>query len=70
MITLFMLLMIALFYKIIVFSAKAAWGITKVVFTIVFLPVIIIAALSVGLIYLAIPLLIIGGLISLVRAVA
>lgn len=70
MMTLFMILMIMMFYKVIVFSVKAAWGITKFIFAIIFLPVIIVAALSVGLIYVALPLLIIGGLISLVRAVA
>ena len=63
MITLiFIILMIMVFGKLLIWSIKAAWGITKILFTVVFLPIILIA------IYIAIVLLIIGGIVTLVKS--
>lgn len=69
MITLiFILLMIMVFGKLLIWSIKAAWGITKILFTVVFLPIILIALALSGAIYIAIVLLIIGGIVTLVKS--
>ncbi|MCR5634875.1 MAG: hypothetical protein K6F90_06145 [Lachnospiraceae bacterium] len=66
MITLiFMLCMFAVFGKIAFFALKAAWGVTKLVLTLVFLPVTLVLMVAAGLIHLALPILIIVGIISL-----
>ena len=66
MFTLFIILMILIFGKLGIFALKAAWGVTKLVFFFLFLPVFIIAMVFGGLLYLALPLLIVFGLISLI----
>ncbi len=66
MITLmFMFFMIAVFGKIAFFALKAAWGVTKLVVTLVFLPVPLVVMVAAGLIHLALPILVIVGLVSL-----
>ena len=68
MITLiFIILMIMVFGKLLIWSIKAAWGITKRLFTVVFLPIVLIALALSGAIYIAIVLLIIGGIVTLVE---
>lgn len=62
---LFIICMFGIFGKLLWFGIKAAWGISKFVLTIVFLPVILIALVLGGLLYLAIPILIVIGVISL-----
>ena len=64
----FIILMIMVFGKLLIWSIKAAWGITKILFTVVFLPIILIALALSGAIYIAIVLLIIGGIVTLVRS--
>ena len=58
--------MLVLFGKLLVFGIRAAWGISKIVLTIVFLPIILIALVAGGLLYIAFPILSVLGLISLV----
>jgi len=65
MITLFIIFMLLIFGKLGIFALKAAWGITKLVFFLMFLPGILIVMALAGLIYLALPLLIIVGIVSL-----
>jgi len=65
MITLFIIFMLLIFGKLGIFALKAAWGITKLVFFLMFLPGILIVMAFAGLIYLALPLLIIVGIVSL-----
>ena len=61
----FLLLMIVVFVMLLWFALRAAWGITKVLFSIVCLPsVLIVLALS-GLMGVALPILIIVGLAAL-----
>ena len=62
---LFLILMIAVFGKLIWLAIRAAWGITKVLFSIVFLPIVLIALALSGLIVVALPILIIVGLAAL-----
>lgn len=62
----FAVLMIIVFGKLIIWAIKAAWGITKVLVTIVLFPVILIGLVCAGAIYLALILLVIGGLIAFI----
>ncbi len=50
--------------RLVIFALKAAWGISKLVFTIVLFPVILVGAIILGLVKIALPLLIIGLVIS------
>ncbi len=63
---LFMILLIGVLWKLIVWSMRAAWGITKIVFSIVVMPVILIVMALAGLVYLAIPILAIVGIVALI----
>lgn len=60
---LFTLLMIVVFGKILFFAIKATWGIAKIIFTLVFLPVILIALVLSGLAFIALPVLIVIGIL-------
>ena len=64
---LFAILMIMVFVKLIGFAIRAAWGISKVLVTLVFLPLILIGLVLGGLIYLAFPILILVGLVALFK---
>lgn len=66
---LFGILMIWIFGKLLVLAFKATWGITKVLFTLVFLPVVLIGLVVGGLLSVAFPILIIVGLVSLGKSV-
>mgnify|MGYP006991756606 FL=1 len=62
---LFVICMIGFIWKLFVFGLKASWGIMKLLCTVVFFPVILIGMVLCGLMYIAFPLLIIGGIIAL-----
>lgn len=61
---LFVILLFGVFSKLLVLSIKATWGITKILFTLICLPVILIVLVIGGLIYIALPILIIVGIVS------
>lgn len=62
----FICLMIGVFGKLIGLAFKMTWGITKVLFTLVFLPFVLIALAIGGLVTIALPLVVVVGIISLV----
>ena len=62
----FTIFMFLIFGNILKFAVKMAWGMTKVLFSLVFLPVFLIALVFAGLIKLAFPILAIIGLISII----
>lgn len=62
---LFIILMFAVFGKMIGLAFRMTWGFAKILLTLVFLPVILIALVIGGLISLALPLLVIVGIITL-----
>lgn len=62
---LFAVCMIWVFGKLLFFGIKAAWGISKFVLTIVLLPLILILMAVGGLIYIAFPILLVVGFVSL-----
>ena len=57
--------MILVFGNLMKFAIKMAWGIAKVVSTLIFLPIILIVLVLVGLLKIAMPILALIGLISL-----
>lgn len=63
----FLVLMLAVFGKLLLLSMKAAWGITKILFTLVFLPIGLLLLVFGGMIYLALPILVIIGIVTLVK---
>lgn len=64
----FLVMFFAIFGGIIKFAFKAAWGIMKILVFLVLLPVILIGLLIGGLVTLALPLLVIVGVVFLVKA--
>lgn len=64
---LFGICLLWVFGKLLFFGIKATWGIFKILLTVVLLPVILIGMVVGGLIYIAFPILIVIGIISLVK---
>jgi|GEM_PF-1027409 len=62
----FGILMLVFIGEMIGVAVRAAWSIFKIIGTIIFLPIILIAFFAAGLFYIAIPVLIIAGVIGLV----
>lgn len=60
----FFILFILVFGRLALFAFKLTWGITKILLTLIFLPVIIIFTFFKGLLFLAFPLLIVVGIVS------
>ena len=65
---LFIFLMFGVFGKMIGLAFRATWGITKIFFRLIFLPVILIGLVMAGLMYIALPLLVVIGIAVLVLA--
>lgn len=61
----FWILMLAVFGNILMFAIRMTWGITKVVFSLVLLPVTLVVLVLGGLLRIAFPLLAVIGLILL-----
>ena len=64
---LFFELLFGIFGKLIWLAVKAAWGISKIVFSIVFLPVVVLVLFFSGLVYVALGLLVVIGIVSLIK---
>lgn len=64
---LFTILMIIVFGKLIGFAIKATWGISKVVVSLIVLPIVLIGLVLGGLISVALPILVIVGIIALFK---
>ena len=62
---LFVICMFGIFGKLIGLAFKMTWGIAKVLFTLVFLPVILVGLAMGGFLVVAFPLLIVVGIVSL-----
>ena len=63
---LFAICMIWVFGKLFIFGIKAAWGISKFIVTVVLLPLVLIGLVVGGFIYLAFPILVVVGIVSLI----
>lgn len=62
---LFLICMLGIFGKLLVFGLRAAWGVSKLLLIVVFFPMILSGMVFAGLIYLAFPILIIVGIVTL-----
>lgn len=62
----FIILMIVVFGKILGLAIKAAWGISRIIVTLVMMPMILIGLMLSGLLALALPLLIVVGFVAFV----
>lgn len=62
---LFMICMFGIFGKLLVFGLKATWGLSKLLLTVIFFPLILVGMVVGGLIHLAFPILIVVGIVSL-----
>ena len=60
--------MLVVFGKLLVFAIKASWGVIKILFTIIFLPLILIGLVIAGLTSVALPILLVIGVISLIAS--
>ena len=56
--------MFSVFGKLTLVAIRAAWGISKVIFCLVLAPLFLIILLISGLVYIALPLLLIGAVVS------
>ena len=63
---LFIILMFLIFGKLIGFAVKAAWGISKIICTIVLLPLFLIGLVFAGLVGIALPILLVVGIVSFI----
>ena len=57
-------------WKFFVLGLKLTWGIAKFVCTVLLFPLFMVCLVGVGLIYLAIPILIIAGIFAAVRGLS
>ena len=62
----FIICMIAVFGKLALLAVSGAWGLIKILFSLIFLPFILIGLVFSGLIFLALPVLIIIGIVALI----
>jgi hypothetical protein len=67
MITLFVILMIAVFTRMIGFAFRATWGIAKIVFGLVIFPLVLIGLVVGGLVSFALPVLVVVGIVMLIK---
>lgn len=58
----FMILMVCVCWKIFCFAVRAAWGVTKIVVTLVLFPLMLIGLVIGGLMYIALPILVLVGI--------
>ena len=63
----FTILMFIVFGKLLIFAIKAAWGVSKIVVSLVLLPLFLVGLVLKGLITLALPILIVIGFIVLFK---
>lgn len=66
----FVFLMIAIFGRILAWGIKAAWGLTKILLVVVFFPLILIAFALSGLIFIALPILLIVGIVVVAKIIS
>lgn len=68
-----MMFMIALIYvagKMFVWGLKATWDIMKFICTVILLPVFLVGLVFMGFMYIAIPILIIVGIVEVIGGIA
>ncbi len=61
----FIICMFAVFGKLALLAVKGAWGLTKIMFSLIFLPIVLVGLVLKGLIIIAFPVLFVIGIGSL-----
>lgn len=56
--------MFFVFGKILLFAIRAAWGISKILCTVILLPLILIGMVVIGLVKIALPILLVVGVVA------
>lgn len=64
----FAICMLLVFRKLLIFGIKAAWGISRIVVTVIFFPVIMIGIIIGGLAYIALPVVIVLGVALMIMS--
>lgn len=64
---LFTILMMVVFVKLIGLAIKMTWGLFKILMVLIVFPAILISLAVAGLFYIAIPLLVLTGVVSLIK---
>ena len=59
----FCIFSIFIFGQLLIFALKAAWSISKILLTVFFLPLVLIGLAAAGLFVIAIPFLIVAGIV-------
>lgn len=62
----FVILMIALFAELIGLAVRLTWGLLKIVGVVIFWPLVLAGLAAAGLIYVALPLLVVTGVVGLI----
>ena len=65
----FTVLMFIVFGRLLIFAIKAAWGVSKIVVSLVLLPLFLVGLVLKGLVTIALPLLVVIGLVVLFKIV-
>lgn len=66
----FIVALVWIVWKMLVWGIKAAWGITKIICTVILFPIFLFVLVCAGLIYIAIPILVFAGLFILICRIA
>ena len=61
----FFVLLVVVFGKLFKYALKATWGIAKILVTVVLLPLMLVALVLGGLIYIAFPILAVVGIVMM-----
>lgn len=62
----FVILMLAVFGRMIGFAFRAAWGVTKILFRLILLPLFLVGLALSGFLYMALMLLLVVGIMMIV----
>ena len=57
-------------WKMLILEIRAAWGIVRILCTVFLLPLFLFGMVCAGLLYMAVPILIIVGIVVLIRSAA
>jgi hypothetical protein len=66
LILLFTVMMIFVFGRLLIWGIRAAWGIGKMIFSLIFLPIVLIGLACTGMVYIALVVLIVCGIVTFV----
>ncbi len=67
---LFLISVLWIVWKIVLLGLKMAWGITKFTLGLIVFPAVVIGLFFTGLVYLAVPILVVAGLMTLAGGTA